>query len=58
MNGGYIMDNRINIKAVIDFAFPTDPDLSPAEMMAEFVDRIRSGEYFPEDLINVQLIPA
>lgn len=58
MNGGNIMDNRINIKAVIDFAFPTDPDLTPAEMMAEFVDRIRSGEYFPEDLINVQLIPA
>ena len=33
MNGGYIMNNRINIKAVIDFAFSTDPDLSPAEMM-------------------------
>lgn len=53
-----IMNNRISIKAVIDFAFPTDPDLSPAEMMAEFIDRIKTGEYFPEDLINVQLVPA
>jgi hypothetical protein len=51
-----IMNNRISIKAVIDFAFPTDPDLSPAEMMAEFIDRIKTGEYFPEDLINVQLV--
>lgn len=52
------MNNRISIKAVIDFAFPTDPDLSPAEMMAEFIDRIKTGEYFPEDLINVQLVPT
>ena len=52
------MNNRINIKAVIDFAFPTDPDLSPAEMMEELIDRIRSGEYLPSDLIDLQVIPA
>ena len=57
-NGGYIMNNRINVKAVIDFAFRTDPDLSPAEMMEELVDRIKSGDYFPEDLIRLQVIPA
>lgn len=58
MNGGYIMNNRVNIKAVIDFAFSTDPDLSPAEMMEEFIDRIKSGDYFPNDLIHLELIPA
>ena len=52
------MNNRINVKAVIDFAFRTDPDLSPAEMMEEFIDRIKSGDYFPEDLIRVQVVPA
>lgn len=52
------MNNRISIKAVIDFAFTTDPDLSPAEMMAEFIDRIKTGEYLPEDLIGVQVVPA
>lgn len=52
------MNNRINIKAVIDFAFSTDPDLSPAEMMEEFIDRIKCGDYFPEDLIKLQVIPT
>ncbi len=52
------MNNRINIKAVIDFAFTLDPDLSPTEMMEEFVDRIRSGEYRPDDLVNLQVISA
>ncbi len=58
MNGGCIMDNRVSVKAVIDFAFKVDPEMSPAEMMAEFIDRIKSGEYFPEDLLNVALIPT
>lgn len=52
------MDNRISVKAVIDFAFNVDPEMSPAEMMDELIDRIRSGEYFPEDLIDVELIPV
>lgn len=52
------MDNRINVKAVIDFTFSTDPTLSPAEMMEEFIDRIRSGEYMPDDLVNLQVISA
>jgi hypothetical protein len=52
------MNNRINIKAVIDFAFLTDPDLSPAEMMEEFIDRIKTGEYLPNDLIHLELIPT
>ena len=58
MNGGYIMNDRINVKAVIDFAFSTDPNLSPAEVMEELVDRIRCGDYFPNDLIHLELIPA
>lgn len=58
MNGGYTVDNRINIKAVIDFAFSTDPSLSPAEMMEEFIDRIKSGDYFPNDLIHLEVISA
>lgn len=52
------MNNRINIKAVIDFAFTTDSDLSPAEMMAEFIDRIKCGEYLPNDLVHLELIPT
>lgn len=52
------MNNRINIKAVIDFAFVTDPDMSPAEMMAEFIDRIKCGDYFPTDLVDLQVISA
>ena len=56
MNGGYIMNNHINLRAVIDFAFKTDPDMSPAEMMEEFIDRIKTGEYFPTDLIHLEVI--
>lgn len=52
------MDNRISVKAVVDFTFKIDPEMSPAEMMAEFVDRIKSGDYFPEDLVDVSLIPS
>lgn len=52
------MDNRISIKAVIDFTFVTDPDMSPAEMMAEFIDRIKCGDYFPSDLVDLQVIPT
>ena len=58
MNGGYTMNDRISIKAVIDFAFKMDPDMSVAEMMEEFIDRIRSGEYLPEDLIQLQVVPV
>lgn len=52
------MNNRISIKAVIDFAFTTDPDMSPSEMMEELIDRIRSGDYFPSDLVDLQVISA
>ena len=52
------MNNRINIKAVIDFAFTADPNMSPAEMMAEFIDRIKCGDYFPTDLVDLQVISA
>ena len=52
------MNNRISIKAVIDFAFTTDPNMSPVEMMEEFIDRIKSGDYFPNDLIHLELIPT
>jgi hypothetical protein len=27
-------------------------------MMEELIDRIRCGDYFPEDLIKLQVIPA
>lgn len=58
MNGGYIMNDRISVKAVVDFTFKIDPEMSPAEMMAEFIDRIKLGDYFPEDLVEVALIPT
>ena len=52
------MNNHINLRAVIDFAFKIDPDMSPAEMMEEFIDRIKTGEYFPTDLIHLEVIPV
>lgn len=52
------MNDRISIKAVIDFAFTTDPDMSPSEVMEELIDRIRSGDYFPSDLVDLRVISA
>lgn len=52
------MNNRISIKAVVDFAFTTDPDMSPSEVMEELIDRIRTGDYFPSDLVDLQVISA
>lgn len=52
------MNNRISIKAVIDFTFTTDSNMSPAEIMEEFIDRIKSGDYFPNDLVHLELIPT
>ena len=52
------MNDRISVKAVVDFSFKVDPEMSPAEMLVEFIDRIKCGDYFPEDLVDVALIPT
>lgn len=52
------MKERISIKAVIDFTFNTDPDYTRDEMIEEIIDRIRSGDYFPSDVVGLELIPA
>lgn len=48
----------MKIKAVIDFTFTTDPTFTHEEMIEEIINRIRSGDYFPEDVTGLELIPA
>ena len=48
----------MKIKAIIDFTFNVDPDLTREEMLKEFIDRIKTGEYFPEDVTGMELIPT
>ena len=46
-------NERITVRATIDFTFETDPELTISEMIEEFEDRIRMGEYFPRDVIRL-----
>lgn len=48
----------MKIKAVIDFTFTADPTLTREEMLNEIIDRIKTGEYLPEDVTRLELIPA
>lgn len=48
----------MKIKAVIDFTFTCDPTFTREEMIEEIIDRIKTGEYLPEDVTGLELIPA
>ena len=42
--------------AMIDYVFSVSDDLDEAETSEEIEDRIRSGEYFPTDVVNCKLL--
>ena len=44
------------ITAIVNFTF--DFEELNEEAMNEIMDRIRSGEYFPSDVVDLELIPA
>lgn len=44
-----------NVRAVIDFEFDSPDDLDETEMLAEIEDRIRSGEYFPRNVVKLTI---
>ena len=43
------------ITAIVNFAF--DFEELNEEAMNEIMDRIKSGEYFPSDVVDIELIP-
>lgn len=45
---------QYKVKASVEFQFDVDLD-NQTEEIAEMIDRIRTGEYFPRDVVNVTL---
>ena len=41
---------------MIDYIFSISDDLDEKETLDELEDRIRSGEYFPTDVVNCNLV--
>lgn len=50
------MERILKVVAMVDFIFSVSDDLDEAETSEEIEDRIRSGEYFPTDVINCELM--
>lgn len=50
------MERILKVVAMVDFMFSVSDDLDEAETSEELKDRIRSGEYFPNDVLNCQLL--
>ena len=50
------MERLIKVVAMIDYVFSVSDDLDEAETSEEIEDRIRSGEYFPTDVVNCKLL--
>lgn len=50
------MERIIKVVAMIDYMFSISDDLDERETLDEIEDRIRSGEYFPTDVINCELV--
>jgi hypothetical protein len=44
------------ITAIVNFTF--DFEELNEEAMSEIMDRIKNGEYFPSDVVELELIPA
>lgn len=53
-NMGGITMAQYKVKASVEFQFNVDLD-NQTEEIAEMIDRIRMGEYFPRDVVNVTL---
>ena len=55
------MERVVKVVAMVDFMFSVSDDLDEAETSEEIEDRIRSGEYFPTDVVDcklLQLVPS
>jgi hypothetical protein len=50
------MERILKVVAMVDFIFSVSDDLDEAETSEELEDRIRSGEYFPTDVVNCNLV--
>lgn len=50
------MERLIKVVAMIDYVFSVTDDLDDEETSIEVEDRIRSGEYFPTDVIDCKLV--
>ena len=50
------MERIVKVVAMIDYLFSVDDDLDNQETSDEVEDRIRSGEYFPTDVIDCKLV--
>lgn len=50
------MERILKVVAMVDFIFSVSDDLDEAETSDELMDRIRSGEYFPTDVVNCELV--
>ena len=50
------MERLIKVVAMIDYIFSVSDDLDDDEVNEEVEDRIRSGEYFPDDVADCKLV--
>lgn len=50
------MERILKVVAMINYVFSVSDDLDEAEASEEIEDRIRSGEYFPTDVIDCKLV--
>ena len=52
------MDNAVTVTAIVDFVFNKDPDLTSTELLDDIIDRIKRGEYYPSELVHLQVIQS
>ena len=50
------MERIIKVVAMVDYLFSVSDDLDEKETSDEVEDRIRSGEYFPTDVVDCKLV--
>lgn len=48
-------NNHISVTATIQFDFTAENDTTLNDVIAEIEDRIRSGEYFPHNVADVDI---
>jgi hypothetical protein len=50
------MERILKVVAMINYVFSVSDDLDETEASEEIEDRIRSGEYFPTDVVDCKLV--
>lgn len=50
------MERVLKVIALVDYMFSVSDDLDDDEISEEIEDRIRSGEYFPTDVLDCKLV--